>query len=112
MTMTVKLDVPLERALRQRSVALGRSASALMREALQAYLAQTEPSSPSAYALGEDLFGQHAGPPNLASKRKAQVRQIWDQKRQALPVHGPVQGSVSGSARSAGRAAGPRNVEA
>ena len=108
MTMTVKLDVPLERALRQRSVALGRSASALMREALQAYLAQTEPPAPSAYALGEDLFGQHAGPPNLASQRKAQVQQIWDQKRQTQPVHESVRGAV----RSAGRAASPRNVKA
>lgn len=112
MTMTVKLDMPLERALRQRSITLGRSASALMREALQAYLAQTEPHAPSAYTLGEDLFGQHAGPPHLASQRKVQVQQIWDQKRQAVPVHGPVQGSVRGLVRSSGRAAGPRNAKA
>lgn len=78
MTMTVKLDAPLERALRSRCAALGRSASALMREALQAYLAQTEPS---AYTLGEDLFGQHAGPKDLAGRRKAGVQQIWEQKR-------------------------------
>ena len=71
MTMTVKLDAPLERALRSRCAALGRPASTLMREALRAYLAQSEPVRPSAYALGEDLFGQHAGPADLASTRKA-----------------------------------------
>ena len=81
MTMTVKLDAPLERAWRRRCAAVGRSASALMREALQAYLAQTEPPKPSAYALGEDLFGQHAGPKDLASARKAGLQQIWAQKR-------------------------------
>lgn len=95
MTMTVKLDVPLERALRRRSAALGRSASALMREALQAYLAQTEPSAPSAYALGQGLFGQHAGPANLASQRKAQVQQIWDQKRPAPPIRAAVRAVIS-----------------
>ena len=52
-----------------------------MREALHAYLAQTEPPKPSAYALGEDLFGQHAGPKDLASTRKAGLQQIWEQKR-------------------------------
>ena len=81
MTMTVKLDAPLERALRSRCASVGRSASALMREALQAYLAQTEPPAPSAYALGEDLFGQHTGPKDLAASRKADLQKIWAQKR-------------------------------
>ena len=86
MTMTVKLDAPLERDLRSRCAAVGRSASALMREALQAYLAQTEPRSPSAYALGQDLFGKHAGSQDLASQRKAELQRIWDQKPPSFPV--------------------------
>jgi plasmid stability protein len=81
MTMTVKLDAPLERALRSRCVTLGRSASAVMRDALQSYLAQTAAPVPSAYALGSDLFGLHTGPKDLASKRKTEVAQIWDEKR-------------------------------
>lgn len=79
--MTVKLDAPLERALRSRCATLGRSASAVMRDALQSYLAQTTAPTPSAYALGSDLFGLHSGPKDLASKRKAEVAQIWDEKR-------------------------------
>ena len=81
MTMTVKLDAPLERALRSRCASLGRSASAVMRDALQIYLAQTAAPAPSAYALGSDLFGLHTGPKDLASKRKPALAQIWDEKR-------------------------------
>lgn len=86
MTMTVKLDEPLERALRKRCATLGRSASALMREALQAYLAQTAPPALSAFALGEDLFGKHAGPADLSSQSRAALQQIWDQKHPAGPA--------------------------
>lgn len=81
MTMTVKLDAPLERSLRQRSAYLGRPASALMRDALQAYLAQTEPAQASSFALGADLFGRYSGPKTLASRRKTGLAQIWDKKR-------------------------------
>ncbi len=76
MTMTVKLDAPLERALRNRCASMGRSASAVMRDALQSYLAQTATPAPSAYVLGSDLFGLHAGPKDLASKRKTQLAQV------------------------------------
>ena len=81
MTMTVKLDAPLERALRTRCASLGCSASAVIRDALESYLAQTAVPAPSAYALGSDLFGLHAGPENLASDSKAEVARIWDEKR-------------------------------
>lgn len=81
MTMTVKLDAPLERALRSRCASLGRSASAVMRDALQSYLVQTALPAPSAYALGKDLFGLHGGRANLASARKAELTKIWDEKR-------------------------------
>ncbi len=90
MTMTVKLDPPLERALRSRCASVGRSASAIMREALESYLSQTAVPLPSAYALGSDLFGVHAGPEDLASKRKAEVARVWDEKR-PLQAAQPVQ---------------------
>ena len=79
--MTVKLDAPLERALRNRCASLGRSASAVMRDALQSYLAQTAAPAPSAYVLGKDLFGLHGGPENLASERKTELAKVWDKKR-------------------------------
>ena len=81
MTMTVKLDAPLERALRSHCASLGRSASAVIRDALQSYLAQTALPAPSAYELGKDLFGVYGGHVNLASDRKAELAKIWDEKR-------------------------------
>ena len=80
MTMTVKLPAPLEHGLRQRSAALGRPASELIREALQAYLANTVDPEASAYGLGKDLFGVHLGPANLASRRKQVTADLWADK--------------------------------
>jgi plasmid stability protein len=97
MTMTVKLDEPLERALRRRSANLGLSASVLMREALRAYLTKTEPPPASAFDLGQDLFGRHAGPSDLASARKQELTRAWDQKRPVLP-EGPVAPARRGKA--------------
>jgi hypothetical protein len=71
MTMTVKLAPALELDLRQRSAALGRPASELIREALQTYLDTTPAPTSSAYEAGRDLFGKHSGPANLANDRKA-----------------------------------------
>lgn len=88
MTLTVKLDAKLEKTLRSRCATLGRSVSAVMRDALQAYLTQTESPQPSAYALGQDLFGRHTGPTHLASQRKAELSKIWDQKHPASPSVG------------------------
>ena len=89
MTMTVKLPPALEQLLRSRSAALGRPASELIREALQAYLEKAIPQS--AYALGEDLFGAHRGPIDLSSRRKQAAADIWDEKhaaRSAKPRRG------------------------
>ena len=82
MTITVKLDAPLEQALRIRCASLvGRTASAVTRDALKSYLVQTSKPAPSAYALGRDLFGKHAGAIDLAADRKAILAQVWDEKR-------------------------------
>ena len=80
MTMTVKLAPALEQSLRQRSAALGRPASALIREALQVYLDCAPAPRPSAYSLGQDLFGKHRGPPDLASTRRRTVTDLWADK--------------------------------
>lgn len=80
MTMTVKLPPILEQSLRQRSAAVGRPASELIREALQAYLEAHAAEPRSAYALGEDLFGAHRGPADLAQRRKQSAAEVWADK--------------------------------
>lgn len=78
MTVTIKLEAMLEEQLRQRAQSTGRSTSDVIRAALQAYLAQPEPGPPrSAYELGADLFGRHAGPADLATGRKRAVADAW-----------------------------------
>lgn len=83
MTMTVKLDPALEQRLRQRSAALGRPASEIIRDALQAWLQDTPAPETSAYALGYDLFGRHRGPANLARQHKQAVAEVWAGKHAA-----------------------------
>jgi len=81
MTVTVKLDVPLEERLRQRAASTGRSTSDVIRAALQAYLDQPERAAPrSAFELGADLFGRHQGPADLAQGRKHAVADAWAQR--------------------------------
>lgn len=72
MTVTIKLDPALEEQLRQRAQASGRSTSDVVRAALQLYLAQDDAAGAprSAYELGADLFGRHAGPADLATRRR------------------------------------------
>jgi hypothetical protein len=89
MTMTVKLDALLERSLRKRSAENGLAASVLIREALRAYLAQTEPPAPSAFVLGEDLFGRYGGAPTLSGERKTELAKVWAEKRPAAPRKSP-----------------------
>jgi hypothetical protein len=83
MTMTVKLGVELEQRLRRRSAALGKPASALIRDALVSYLNAESPAEASAHALGADLFGRHRGPADLASNRKADLADAWAEKHRA-----------------------------
>ena len=83
MTMTVKLDPALEQRLRQRSAALGRPASEIIREALQAWLQSSPAPETSAFALGSDLFGRHRGPADLATRRKLVAVDVWANKHAA-----------------------------
>ncbi len=73
MTVTFKLDPALEEQLRQRAQASGRSTSEVIRAALQRYLAEPDDADGtprSAFELGADLFGRHAGPADLATRRR------------------------------------------
>lgn len=81
MTVTIKLDPELETLLRRRAHSTGRSTSDVVRAALQAYLAQPDALPPrSAHDLGADLFGRHAGPADLASRRKAAAADAWAER--------------------------------
>lgn len=81
MTVTVKLDLPLEERLRQRAARTGRSTSDVIRAALMAYLDQPERAAPpSAFALGADLFGRHSGPTDLARQRKRAAADAWAER--------------------------------
>ena len=73
--------------LQDRWANLGRPASALIREALQANLAKRELEKASSFALGKDLFGRYSGPKTLTSQRKSSLAQIWEQKRPDAPAH-------------------------
>lgn len=84
MTVTVKLDAILEEQLRRRAAASGATASDVIREALLAYLnAPRDAATPSAHALGADLFGRHRGAPDLAERRKALLADAWADKHRA-----------------------------
>ncbi|MBE7419706.1 MAG: ribbon-helix-helix protein, CopG family [Ideonella sp.] len=84
MTITVKLDPVLEQQLRQRAAGNGMSTSEVIRAALLAYLAEVQTSTGrSAFALGEGLFGRHAGDPALAQDRKHALADEWAVKHRA-----------------------------
>lgn len=91
MTVTVKLDAPLEEQLRRHAALAGLTASDVIRAALVAYLAQpAAPQQPSAYALGQALFGRHGGPVDLAERRKARLTKALAERhaRRGAPVEG------------------------
>lgn len=83
MTMTVKLAPDLEQRLRQRSRRLGQPASVLIRQALSDYLDAPQSEPASAYELGVDVFGKHAGDAALASQRKQLAAEAWSEKHSA-----------------------------
>lgn len=72
MTVTIKLDAALEEHLRRTAQASGRSTSDVVRAALQAYLSQADEAAVvrSPYEMGLDLFERHAGPADLATRRR------------------------------------------
>ena len=79
MTLTIKLEPDLEKALGARSAALKQPKSVLVRAALRAYL--NESASP--YELGRDLFACHAGPADLATNRKKVLAEVLREKHRS-----------------------------
>ena len=79
MTLTVKLEPDLEQALDARSAALKQPRSRLVREALRLYLRE----SASPFDLGRDLFARHAGPADLAEKRKHYLTRALSEKHRS-----------------------------
>lgn len=81
MTVTVKLDTLLEEQLRRRAAMAGCSTSEVIRSALRSYLETPETApAPSAFSLGQGLFGRHRGEPGLAQGRKRQLADLWADK--------------------------------
>ena len=84
MPLTVKLDSTLDAQLRRRAAAAGCTASDVVRAALQAYLAVSEPAdAQSAFDRGQDLFGRFGGAPSLAAERKRAWSEITQQRHEA-----------------------------
>jgi Arc/MetJ-type ribon-helix-helix transcriptional regulator len=83
MTVTVKLDPALEERLRQRAASRDITTSDVIRAALAAYLdddGRRAAEPPSAFALGQGLFGRHGGADDLAANRKQALAQAWGDK--------------------------------
>ena len=70
MTLTVRLDPQLDSELRRRCDAEGKSKTELVSEALRRYLAERRPS---AYELGEHLFGRYASRTGDGSGRRKEL---------------------------------------
>jgi predicted transcriptional regulator len=87
MTTTVKLPPELEQSLRQHCAVEGRSISEVMRDALVAYLASVPAAPASAWLLGADLFGRHAGPADLATARRQHLAEAWGDKQGRRNAH-------------------------
>ena len=101
--MTIKLAPELEQTLRQRSAALGRPASALIREALQSWLDAVPAPQASPYALGESIFGRHKGPADLAETRKTGFADTVEQKQTRRRTGSGAASSASGMSGSTGQ---------
>jgi hypothetical protein len=79
MTLTVKLDPELERALARCSAAGGVPKSVVVKRALSEYLAK-EPAS--AYEAGKNLFGRYgSGEGDLSVRRRERYAELVDAKR-------------------------------
>jgi predicted DNA-binding protein len=79
MTLTVKLDPEMEKALALRSDERGVPKSVVVKQALAEYLAK-EPMS--AFEAGKDLFGRHgSGEGDLSARRGEHYAALVDAKR-------------------------------
>lgn len=70
--LTIRLDKKTEEQLETTSEMLGMSKSEVVRQSLQQFLSNVE--KPSAWDLGQDLFGKHSsGIKNLSLSKRAQI---------------------------------------
>jgi Arc/MetJ-type ribon-helix-helix transcriptional regulator len=77
MTITIRLPIKLEAALRARLGSRRVRLSDFVREALAEKLEREPAEGASPYALGKHLFGKHgSGRPDLSSNRKAILNEI------------------------------------
>lgn len=89
MTTTVKLPNTLEMTLRQHCAITGESISDVIRVALEAHLAAVRgDSETSAWALGAEYFGRHAGPTDLAQTWRDARASLWDDVAVAKTTRG------------------------
>jgi predicted DNA-binding protein len=74
MTISVRLDVQVERRLTQLSERLGMSKSEIIKRSLDAYLEMHATETP--YALGADLFGRvGSGKGDLSERRRTYLKE-------------------------------------
>lgn len=79
MTLTVRLDPDLDDKLRRHCTAEGKTKTKIVSEALERYLAEARPS---AYDLGQKLFGRYASRTGEVSRRrKSLYRDYLSEKR-------------------------------
>jgi hypothetical protein len=77
MTITIRLPVKFEAALRARLDRQGVALSDFVREAITEKLEREPARTPSAYDLGKDLFGKYgSGRDDLSTNRKALLNEI------------------------------------
>ena len=77
MTITIRLPMKLEAALRARLGTRGGGLSDFVREAIAEKLEGEPAKEPSPYALGKHLFGKHgSGRSDLSSNRKTILNEI------------------------------------
>jgi predicted DNA-binding protein len=70
MTLTVRLESELDRRLRERCQAEGKTKSEIVSTALRRYL---DEARPSAYDLGESLFGRYGSRDGEAADHRKSV---------------------------------------
>jgi len=80
--ITLRLDSKLESGLVSAAQKLGLSKSELIRQSIAEFLSKLDDPKPSAWQLGESLFGQHGSQNgNLSRDRKELLHEKISNKR-------------------------------
>jgi len=82
MMITLRLDAKLENSVVEVAQKLGLSKSELIRQSITEFLHKLDSPKPSAWQLGESLFGQHGSQNgNLSRNRKELLHEKISNKR-------------------------------